>query len=242
MPSRWVEDLRELNERRRQYRAGHVGELLQLLYPELRKPLEECRLLDIGSGVGTLAIPAARLVKSVLAVDVRPEHRRACEEWASREGLRNVGVKEASVLELDEGTFDIVICSDLVEHVEDQDGVIAAITRHLTPEGAYYLSTNNKWWPLEGHTRLPLPTYLPRRWGDRYVRFMGLRPRFDIYPLSLSGLLRLLERHGLTWALKPPVHPHTALYRLGARIVAKDPVFWNLANAFQVIGTLRARG
>ena len=242
MPSKCIGELRELTEERRRYRAQHVGELLQLLYPQLRKPLEVCRLLDIGCGLGTVAIPAARLVRSVLAVDVAPQYVRACEEWAGREGLRNIQMKQASVLELDEGTFDIVICSDLVEHVEDQDGVIAAISRHLTQEGAYYLSTNNKWWPLEGHTNLPFLAYLPRRLRDRYVRFMGLAPRFNIYPLSLSALLRLLERNGLTWTLKPPVRPHTALYRLGARIVTKGLVFWNLANAFQVVGTLQARG
>ena len=112
----------------------------------------------------------------------------------------------------------------------------AAIARSLASEGVYYLTTNNRWWPMEGHFGLPFLSWLPRPWADRYVRFMGRGSRYDIYPLSLKQLLALLSSHGLAWALTPPLRPRTSLYRLGKWLVERDVSWWNVANAFQVVG------
>jgi len=49
--------------------------MLLLLYPELKKPLGECGLLDLGSGLGTNAIPAAKIVRSVFGIDTNAPHR-----------------------------------------------------------------------------------------------------------------------------------------------------------------------
>ncbi len=224
------------------YRSEHIGDLLNLLYPELRKPLAECRLLDLGCGSGTLAVPAAKLVHAVVAVD---DNRSATDEgkaWAERAGLTNVAFLHRSVLDVDEGLFDIVLCSDVVEHVLDHDGFVRTVARSLGPGAAYYLSTNNRWWPVEGHYRLPFLSYLPRRWATRYLHVLGSTGEYGIYPLSLHRLTSLLERHSLTWVLKPPLNPHTPVYRIGKRLVEISPRFWHVANAFQVVGTRREAG
>ena len=77
-----------------------------------------------------------------------------------------------SATELDEGQFDIILCDYLLEYVENSDSVVSVIARHLDSEGAYCVSTNNKWWPLEGHYGLPLPfvSWLPRTWAGQPVR------------------------------------------------------------------------
>jgi len=107
-------------------------------------------------------------------------------EWAEREGLDNVTFRVGSATDLDLGPFDIVLCDYLLEHVEDPNSLISVITRRLEPRGAYFLSTNNKWWPLEGHHGLPIPliSWMPRAWADRYVRLMGLGTEYSVYPIS----------------------------------------------------------
>ena len=198
--------------------------------------------MDLGCGRGTLAVPAARLVREVVGVDNNPSLIREGETWAKEEGLTNVAFRSRSVLDVDEGPFDIVLCSDVVEHVADQDRFVGAVARSLGPEGAYYLSTNNRWWPLEGHYRVPFLSYLPQPWATRYLRVLGSTGEYHIYPLSLPRLTSLLERHGLTWALKLPWNPRTLTQRMGKRLVRMSPRFWHLANAFQVVGTRREDG
>lgn len=224
---------------RRLYRAEHIADILDLIRPHLLIPLEECRMLDMGSGLGTICVPASRHVRSVVAVDTDPASLARSREWAEREGRTNLTFLVRSLLDLPRDSFDIVICSDVIEHVEDQDGVAASLVRSLGPEGVYYLSTNNRWWPMEGHFGLPFLSWLPRRWADRYVRSMGRGSRYDISPLSLSETTNLLSRHGLTWTLVAPMRPHTRLYRFGKWLVERDPSWWKVANAFQFVGGKR---
>ena len=226
-------------EERRAHRAANVADVLDLLRPHLRIPLEEARTLDMGCGTGVLSVAASRFVRSVVAVDSDPRLLGSARAWAEREGRANVTFVESSLLDLPADSFDLVICSDVIEHVDDPDGVAAAIGRSLAPDGVYYLTTNNRWWPMEGHFGLPLLSWLPRPWADRYVRFMGRGSRYDIFPLSLAEVTGLLSRHRLTWTLVPPLRPHTRLYRLGKWLVERDPRWWKAANAFQIVGRKR---
>ncbi len=217
-------------------RQEAIQDLLDLLRPRLRKPLGECDVLDLGCGLGALALPAARWTRSVTGIDVDPQHIAYCETAARREGLENARFETRSILEVGAGAYDIVLCSDVIEHVEDHRGVLAAVARSLGEDGAYYASTNNKWWPYEGHFGLPFLSYLSKPWADRYVRFMGRGGASNLYPLSLSRFTRLLEEAGLTYDLVPPRRPHTGLYRVGKRLVTAAPALWHFANAFQVVG------
>jgi len=229
-------------ERRRLVRSQYVENVLSLLYPELRKPLDQCRLLDLGSGLGTISIPAARIVRSVLGIDIDPSFIRRSQEWAEREHLTNVMFREGSATRLDEGHFDIVLCDYVLEHVETPNALISTIARHLEPDGAYYLSTNNKWWPLEGHYGLPLPfvSWLPKAWANRYVRLLNLGTTYDIYPIGWNNLRELLDRNGLTWSLKAPIRAYTLAQKVGKGMVRLSPAFWRVANVFQVVGRLRS--
>ncbi|MFQ5910167.1 MAG: class I SAM-dependent methyltransferase [Thermoplasmata archaeon] len=222
---RWIRRLREIDD------------LLSLVEPSLDKPLEDCRVVDLGCGAGSLSIPIAKRVKGVVGIDTNERLIDKAKEWADGEGLDNTRFEAVSVLDFDErGAFDLAICSDVLEHVPDQRGLIEVLVRSLRVNGAFYMTTNNKLWPLEGHHKLPFLSYLPRKWADRYVRFMGKGEHFRIYPLTLLQLKKLLSDFPLRFELEPPRNPKTVLYRLGKRLVKADEVFWNLANAFQVIG------
>lgn len=211
---------------------------MALLYPELQLPLQDCRLLDLGSGLGTISIPAAKFVRSVLGIDFEPTYVERAREWAERDHVDNVTFRVGNAAEVDAGRFDIVLCDYVLEHIREPDRLIASIASHLERAGAFYLSTNNRWWPLEGHYGLPLPfiPWLPRRLADRYVRILGFGETYDVYPVSWASLRQLLNRHGLTWALKPPAHPYTIAQKIGRRLVALSPRFWTIANVFQVVG------
>src|SRR5438093_12083244 len=88
-------------ERPRITRSEYVQDMLLLLYPELKKPLGECRLLDLGSGLGTNAIPAAKIVRSVFGIDTNAQHVIGAREGAEREVLDNVAFRVGSAIDLD---------------------------------------------------------------------------------------------------------------------------------------------
>jgi len=231
-------------EARRTARAEHAGDVLHILYPELQKPLGECRLLDLGCGLGTDSIPAARMVHFVVGVDVNLSYVERCRKNAREGGIVNADFRQASVLDLNEGIFDIVLCDYLLEHVEDADRLMKVIAAHLSPQGALYLTTNNRWWPIEGHYGLPLPfiSYFPRPWADRYVRILRLDEKYSVYARSLSELTALFKKHDLQWTLKPPLRAFTLTQRIGTKLVEASPSFWKFANVFQVVGYHRRAG
>lgn len=226
------------SERKRWLRRyGEIDDLLALVRPSLDKPLRECSVVDLGCGPGSLSIPIARRVESVVGVDDNARLIEKAKEWADMAGLSNTRFDAISIFDFPErGRFDLAICSDVLEHVPDQRGLMDVLVNTLRIGGAFYVTTNNRLWPLEGHHKLPFLSYLPREWADRYVRFMGRGEYFRIYPLTLSQLKELLSGFPISYELKPPRNPKTLLYRMGKRLVEIDEMFWNLANAFQVTG------
>ncbi|WOF17021.1 class I SAM-dependent methyltransferase [Methanoplanus sp. FWC-SCC4] len=82
----------------------------------LISPKKTDRILDIGSGPGTIAIPAAKIAKSVVAVEPSKGMCTVLKERAEEEGLSNITVIQKrweDVLsdELPEDKFDIVVAS-----------------------------------------------------------------------------------------------------------------------------------
>lgn len=221
-------------------RYKEIDSLLSLIEPSLDKPLEDCSVVDIGCGAGSLSIPIAKRVKDVLGIDASERLIGIAKEWAEKEGLTNIRLEPVSVYDFEEKGFDLAIASDVIEHVPDQRRFLEVLVNSLRVKGAFYLTTNNRLWPLEGHHNLPFLSYLPRNLADRYVRFMGKGDHFRIYPLTLSDLKRLLDHFPVSYELKPPRNPRTRLYRLGKKLVLADEVFWNLANAFQIVGVRSA--
>nr|WP_245323535.1 rRNA adenine N-6-methyltransferase family protein [Methanomicrobium sp. W14] len=79
-------------------------------------PKENDTILDIGSGPGTITIPAAKIAKSVVAVEPSGGMCTVLKERAIENGLSNLSVirkkwEEVSLNELPKGKFEKVIAS-----------------------------------------------------------------------------------------------------------------------------------
>jgi ubiquinone/menaquinone biosynthesis C-methylase UbiE len=73
---------------------------------------EGLKVLDLGCGDGTTALPAARLGADVLGVDIARNLVEAGNERARREGLANLRFQEgdaSDLRELEDDSFDLVI-------------------------------------------------------------------------------------------------------------------------------------
>lgn len=118
-------------------RFGYVAE---------RAALKGARALDVGCGGGILSEALARAGAEVTAIDLAPAVLDVARLHLHESGL-SVDYREVSVEALAEaspGTFDVVTCMEMLEHVPDPASVIAACATLLKPGGRLFLSTLNR--------------------------------------------------------------------------------------------------
>jgi GT2 family glycosyltransferase/SAM-dependent methyltransferase len=123
---------------------------IQVVYEHLHrylwagKLLDGGRVLDLGSGEGFGASILADTASEVVGVDVDErtvEHARL--NWASS----RVSFQLGSALDLsafDDGSFDAVVAFEIIEHLSEQERMLAEISRVLSPEGMLLISTPDR--------------------------------------------------------------------------------------------------
>lgn len=109
------------------------------------RPFEGLRLLDVGCGAGVLAEPLARLGVTVTGVDPAPELIEVAKGHAVESGLEiDYRAGTAEEIAAEGATFDIVVASEVVEHVNDVDGFVKVIGSLVKPGGLALFSTINR--------------------------------------------------------------------------------------------------
>src|SRR3954471_13171625 len=78
------------------------------------------RLLDIGSGPGTITADLARLVPGVVAVEINDTAAALTRGELERQGVRGeVRVGDVHALDLPDHAFDVVHAHQVLQHVAD---------------------------------------------------------------------------------------------------------------------------
>ena len=98
------------------------------------------RLLDVGSGPGTITADLARLVREVVAVEIDEEAAALTRTELERQGVTNASVVVGDVHALDldgalGGAFDVVHAHQVLQHVPDPVGALREMLRVTRPGG-----------------------------------------------------------------------------------------------------------
>ena len=96
--------------------------------------------------------------------------------------------------------FDICWSNAVVEHVGDRDAQILFLQEAKRVAKRVFITTPNKHFPIEIHTRTPLLHFLPKRIFDKYLLCIGKKWATGDYMnlLSLKELETMLHQAGFT--------------------------------------------
>lgn len=127
-------------------RMAFIRDAIDAHWPEaaaLGKPLAGKSALDIGCGAGLVCEPLARLGADVTGVDAAGENAAAAAAHAEAVGL-DIRYMAGEVAGLDIGTFDLVTCLEVIEHVADKPAFLRDVAARLAPDGLLVMSTPNR--------------------------------------------------------------------------------------------------
>jgi len=114
--------------------------------------LEGCRVLDLGCGSGRDVYALAQLVGatgSVVGVDMTDEQLAVARAHQAHQaqvfGYSNVQflhgyIERLDALDLEPGSFDVIVSNCVVNLSPDKDAVLAGVQRLLKPGGEFYFS------------------------------------------------------------------------------------------------------
>ena len=108
-------------------------------------PFEGRAVLDIGTGGGLVAEPLACMGARVTAVDADAQNIEAARDHASVQGLEiDYRVGDLNAVDGLQGTFDLVLALEVVEHVLEPRAFVAELARLVRPGGLLIMSTLNR--------------------------------------------------------------------------------------------------
>ncbi|VWX55648.1 3-demethylubiquinone-9 3-methyltransferase and 2-octaprenyl-6-hydroxy phenol methylase [Burkholderiales bacterium 8X] len=194
-----------------EFRPLHEINPLRLEWIEQMAPLAGKEALDVGCGGGILTDAMARRGAKALGIDLASRALKVAQLHALEAGTPNVAYREVSVEALAAerpGSFDVVTCMEMLEHVPEPASIVKACADLAKPGGWVFFSTIHR----------NLKAFMLAIVGAEYV--MGMLPRGTheyrklIRPSELAGYCRTagLDLHA-TRGLE--YNPLTKRYKLG---------------------------
>jgi 2-polyprenyl-6-hydroxyphenyl methylase/3-demethylubiquinone-9 3-methyltransferase len=196
-----------------EFKPLHDINPLRLDYIDKRAGLVDKRIVDIGCGGGILAESMAARGAAVTGIDMGQAPLAVAQLHQLESGIK-VDYRQTTAEELavaEPGSFDVVTCMELLEHVPEPGSVVEAVGTLLKPGGQAFFSTIN---------RTP-KAYLFAVIGAEYVLRLLPKGTHDyrrfIRPSELDGWIRdsglqLQELMGMHY------NPLTKQYFLGSQI------------------------
>jgi 2-polyprenyl-6-hydroxyphenyl methylase/3-demethylubiquinone-9 3-methyltransferase len=109
--------------------------------------LQQQEVLEIGCGGGLICEQLARRKATMVGIDLSEGALAVARAHAQQSNLGHViHYEQSSAEELPyaDGSFSVIICFDVLEHVHDLNATIAEIARVLAPGGIFVFDTINR--------------------------------------------------------------------------------------------------
>ena len=193
----------------------HALNPVRLDYVRHRAQLDGASVLDVGCGGGLLSEAMAKLGARVTAIDLAEDLVKVATLHSLESGVQvDYRVQSVEALAAERpGSYDIVTCMEMLEHVPDPAAILQACATLLKPGGHLFVSTLNRT-PAAFALAIVGAEYVARllpRGTHQYASF--------IRPSELGGWLRAadLQLDDVSGLMYEP-------WRNGARLIPRTDV------------------
>jgi SAM-dependent methyltransferase len=157
------------------------------------------RVLENGCGIGlyiTHMLPlGCEIIGSEFDIDRAVEARTRADHILGAAG---------ESLPFPDGSFDLILSNEVIEHVQDDQLAIQEMIRTLKPGGRLVLFCPNRWYPFETHGiywknkyyfgNKFLVNYLPKPWRNKLVPHVKTFSRKDLDKLFHKLPVKFIQR------------------------------------------------
>ena len=197
-------------------------------------------VLDAGCGTGGFLIAASKHCRALLGVDIALRWLVICKKRLDEQGVQACLVcADIEAPPFAAGAFTHIAAGDLIEHVYDVEGALAAMAAQLAPGGKLWLAASNRYCAgPQASTRIWGIGFLPRalrsalllkiRGVDSLRYFNLVSPRRLRLLCAAHGLraLRLRPRQVPAATVDYPVQDRVLIS--GYRFVSRIWLLWHL--------------
>ena len=130
-----------------EFRPLHQINPLRLDWIQGFVPLKDKHVLDVGCGGGILSDAMARAGAQVTGIDLATKSLKVAQLHALETQTPNVSYRVVSAEALaaeKPGSFDVVTCMEMLEHVPDPASIVQACATLVKPGGWVFFSTLNR--------------------------------------------------------------------------------------------------
>jgi SAM-dependent methyltransferase len=128
-----------------------------------RRDPGELAVLEVACGVGGITLPLATLCASIRALDIDADDVAVLDGRAGELGLDGITATVEDALTFDDGhRYDVVVASEVFEHLVDPGALADVAARHTRAGGVLVVTTPNGYGPWEMWNSFKL---VPRRWN-----------------------------------------------------------------------------
>ena len=154
------------------------------------------RVLDLASGEGYGSKILAETASSVVGVDIDENAICHATQRYGREALQFIIGSITAVPISENHSFDVIVCFEAIEHIEEQEKLLGEVKRLLKPDGVFIVSTPNK---------------------VAYQDISAEANPFHVKELDLDQFHQLLGRHfGNIRFLGQRIHPGSSIWPIGS--------------------------
>ena len=130
-----------------EFRPLHQINPLRLAWIDQLVGLRGKKVVDVGCGGGILSESMAVKGADVLGIDLADKSLKVAQLHAMEAGVSNLRYQSIAAEALaaqNPGSFDVVTCMEMLEHVPDPSSVVKACTTLVKPDGWVFFSTINR--------------------------------------------------------------------------------------------------
>lgn len=176
------------NLEHRKHKATKIIRLVQDFMK--REDFSGLRCLDLGCSIGAVSYEISRLNGNVIGVDIDWNAMRMSAAYPNKALFV---LSDGGKLPFSDNSFDLIVCSQVYEHVPDSQALFSEIKRLLKDTGVCFFSGPNRWALMEEHYHLLFLSWLPKSMADLYVRAFGRGTEYFEKPATAVALRKALS-------------------------------------------------